>query len=83
MNQWEIAAAVLTVALVPCLAICLRCGVMSGLAALELGSVLLTTILLVLCEGLQRQPFVDLALVFAILSLGGGLVFARMLERDL
>jgi len=83
MNQWEVVAALLGAALIPCLAVCVRAGVTSGLAAMELGSVLLTTILLALCEGLQRQPFADLAVVFALLSLIGGAVFARMMERDL
>ena len=83
MNQWEVVAAVLGAAFIPCLVVCVRSGVTSALAALELGAVLLTTILLALCEGLQRQPFVDLAVVFALLSLIGGLVFARMMERDL
>ncbi len=36
-----------------------------------------------LCEGLHRQPFIDLALLFAFLSMIGAMAFARLMERDL
>jgi multisubunit Na+/H+ antiporter MnhF subunit len=83
MNQWEIAAAVLVAGLIPCLGVCLRAGVFHGLAALQVASVLLTSVLMALSEGLQRQPFVDLAIIFALLGIVGSLAFARLMERDL
>lgn len=83
MNEWEIAATVLGFALIPCLAVMLLAPATHGLVALELAAVLLSTILMVLSEGFHRQPFVDLAVVFAALSLVGGLMFARLMERDL
>ncbi len=83
MNEWEIAAALLGAGLLPCLVICLVTDVAHGLVALEVAGVLLTTILMVLSEGFHRQPFIDLALTFAFLSLAGGVVFARLMERDL
>jgi multisubunit Na+/H+ antiporter MnhF subunit len=83
VNEWEIAAAVLGFALIPCGAIALLRDPPHGLTALELAGVLLTTILMLLAEGLHRQPFIDLAVVFAPLSLVGSLVFARLMERDL
>jgi multisubunit Na+/H+ antiporter MnhF subunit len=83
MNEWEIAAAVLGAGLLPCLVICLLTDIGHGLVAFEVASVLLTTILMLLSEGFHRQPFIDLALTFALLSLAGGVVFARLLERDL
>jgi multisubunit Na+/H+ antiporter MnhF subunit len=33
-----------------------------------------------LAEGLHRQPFIDLALVLALLSFVGGVTFARFME---
>jgi multisubunit Na+/H+ antiporter MnhF subunit len=36
-----------------------------------------------LCEGFHRQPFIDLALVFALLTMLGSFAFARLMERDL
>jgi multisubunit Na+/H+ antiporter MnhF subunit len=83
VNEWEIAAAVLAFALIPCTALALLAPPPHGLAALQVASVLLATILVLLSEGFHRQPFVDLAVVFAPMSLVGSLVFARLMERDL
>ena len=83
MNEWEIAAAVLGLALIPCLAMTLLAAPPHGLAALEVASVLLSTILMLLAEGFHRQPLVDLAVVFAPMSLVGSMLFARLMERDL
>jgi multisubunit Na+/H+ antiporter MnhF subunit len=81
MNQWEIAAAVLTLALIPCLAVAVVASAEHGLVALELASVLVATILILLAEGFRRQPFIDLAVVFAPMSMIGSLTFARLMER--
>lgn len=83
MNEWEIAAAVLGFALIPCVVVCLVSPPAHGLVALEIAGVLATTILLLLSEGFHRQPFVDLAVVLAPLALIGSLTFARMMERHL
>lgn len=83
MNEWEIAATALSFALIPCVAVCLLGAPESGLAAIELGGVLVSTILILLSEGFHRQPFVDLAVVLAPMSLVGALTFARLMERDL
>lgn len=83
MNEWEIAAAVLGFALIPCLGVCLLAGVADALAALEVAGVLATTILVLLSEGFHRQPFIDLAVVLAPMALVGSLVFARLMERQL
>ncbi|MGO9497438.1 MAG: monovalent cation/H+ antiporter complex subunit F [Solirubrobacteraceae bacterium] len=53
------------------------------MAALEVAAVLLSTILMLLAEGFHRQPFVDLAVVFAPMSLVGSMLFARLMERGL
>jgi multisubunit Na+/H+ antiporter MnhF subunit len=83
MNEWEIAAVVLGFALLPCVAVCLLAEAEHGLVALQVAGVLLSTILMLLAEGFHRQPFVDLAVVFAPMSLVGSLVFARVMERGL
>jgi multisubunit Na+/H+ antiporter MnhF subunit len=83
MNQWLVAAIVLGAGLLPCLAVCSLAGPLSGLAALEVGSALTSTVLVLLAEGIHREPFVDLALVFACLSLVGAIAFARLMEHDL
>ena len=83
MNRWELAAVVLTIAIIPGLGVCAFAGMTSALAAVEVVSALLTSLLLVLSEGFQRQPFVDLALTSVFTSTIGALAFARMMEREL
>ena len=83
MNEWEIAAAVLGAASVPCLAVCVLSGAMGALVAMELAGPLIVSALMLLAEGFHRQPFIDLALLLALLSLVGGMAFARLMERDL
>ncbi len=83
MNEWEIAAAAVGAAIVPCLGVCLLTGATRALVALELSGTLATTALMLLAEGFHRQPFIDLALLLALLSLIGAMAFARLMERDL
>jgi multisubunit Na+/H+ antiporter MnhF subunit len=83
MNQWLLAAAVLTVCLLPCVGVCFFSGPLAGLAALEVASALTTAVLMLLAESFRRQPFIDLAVVFGALSIVGAFVFARILEHDL
>jgi multicomponent Na+:H+ antiporter subunit F len=82
MTEWEIAAAVLVVALVPCGAVCLRASFAEGLAATQLAGTVTALALLVIAEAQQRQPFASLALALVILTFAGNLVFARFLERQ-
>lgn len=83
MNEWEIAAAVLGFALIPCIGVALFKPPPHGLVALEIAGVLVCTILMLLSEGFHRQPFIDLAVVLAPMALVGALVFARLMERQL
>jgi multisubunit Na+/H+ antiporter MnhF subunit len=82
MNEWEIAAAVLTAALIPCAAVCLRAGFAEGVVGVQLSATLAGLALLVLSEGEGRQPFASLALVLVVLSFAGTLIFLRFLERQ-
>ncbi|HEX3689354.1 MAG TPA: MrpF/PhaF family protein [Solirubrobacteraceae bacterium] len=82
MNRWEIAALVLIAALLPCLAVAVLSSAAAALAAVEVASVLAVTALMLLSEGFRRQPFIDLAVVLALLSTVGSLTFARMMEHD-
>jgi multisubunit Na+/H+ antiporter MnhF subunit len=83
MNEWEIAAAVLGFALIPCTAVAALARPPHGLAAIQVSAVLVSTILVLLAEGFHRQPFIDLAVVFAPMSLVGSVTFARLMERHL
>ena len=83
MNEWLLAAVVLGICLIPCAAVCVFAGPLSGLAALEVAGALTTAVLMLLAEGFHRQPFIDLAVVFGALSVIGAIIFARLLEHDL
>ena len=54
---------------------------MEGLVALQLAGEIVALVLLLLAEGFQRQPFADLALILAVLSFVGSLVFMRFMEE--
>lgn len=81
MNGWLLTAAALLVALGPCLWVVVRRPIVGALAGLELASTVTTLVLLCIAQGLRRDPFMDLALVSAVLSFAGSLCFARFLER--
>lgn len=81
MNGWLAAATALLFALPPLGWVVWRRAPIDGLAALELASAIVTGCLLLLCEGVSRPEFSDLALALAVLSFGGSLVYARFLER--
>jgi multisubunit Na+/H+ antiporter MnhF subunit len=81
MNAWLIATTVLLTGLLPCLWVAMRGTIVSALAALELASTITTLALVMIAQGLHRDPFMDLALVSAILSFAGALTFVRFLER--
>lgn len=83
MNAYEIAAVVLVAITLPCLGVCVFGTATAALAAFEVASTVATTALMVLSQGFHRQPFMDLALVLAALSVIGAIAFARMMERDL
>lgn len=83
MSVWLLAAVVLVLAWLPCLFVCLLAGEFDALVAVELGATLLTSVLMLLSLAFKRQPFIDLALAFVLVSIVGSLAFARMMEEDI
>jgi multisubunit Na+/H+ antiporter MnhF subunit len=81
VNVWLIAALALLPGLLACGIVCFRCAALSGLVALELASAISVVELMLFSEGTQRQPFVDLALVLAVMGFVGSLAFARLMEH--
>jgi len=81
LTGFLLAGGILVVALAPSGWACFSGGAVERVAALELSGVLVTLALLAISIGMGRPAFVDLALAAALLSFGGGLVFARFLER--
>lgn len=81
MNEWEVAAALLATALVPCGWVCLRRSFAEGVVAVQLAGTIGALALLLVAEAEGREPFGDLAMVAVPLSFAGTLVFLRFLER--
>jgi multicomponent Na+:H+ antiporter subunit F len=80
-NVWLWAAMALLVALIPCGITCFRGKAGDRLVGLEMAGVVTTLEMVLLVEGFHRIPFYDIPLTLALLSFGGGMVFARFLER--
>ena len=70
-------------ALVPCADMCLRGSPERRLVGVEMTSILVILSMVLLTIGFGRPAFIDLPLALAILSFGGGLIFARFLEKHL
>lgn len=82
MTPWLAATIAICAGLVPCAAVCLRApGTLARVVGLEAAGALTSLALILLAEEMQRSLFLDLGLTLALLSYGGGLVFARFFER--
>jgi multisubunit Na+/H+ antiporter MnhF subunit len=81
MNVWLVAAIPLCAGFLPCLLAAARGDEAAGLPALSMAGVLTVALLIDLTEAFHRQPFMELALVLAALSMGGSLAFIRFLSR--
>lgn len=81
MNPWLLASIVLACGMIPCLAACVMGDELEGLPALSLAGVVTVTLLITLTEAFHRQPFIDLGVVLAALSLAGSLAFIRFFAR--
>jgi multicomponent Na+:H+ antiporter subunit F len=81
MNVWLWAALALLVAIVPCFIVCLRGELEDRLIGLEMAGAIVTLELVLLAQGYQHSYLYDLPLMLAFLSFGGGMVFARFVER--
>jgi multicomponent Na+:H+ antiporter subunit F len=83
MNIWLAAAAGVSATLIPCADMCLRGAPERRLVGLEMASVIVTIALVLFSVGFGRTIFMDLPLALALMSFGGGLVFARFLGKHL
>jgi multicomponent Na+:H+ antiporter subunit F len=79
--KWQVAALLLCLGLVPAGIVTLRGRLMDRLVGLELATILVAQLCLLWSVAVSRPTFVDVGLAVGVLSFGGGLVFARFLER--
>ncbi len=83
-HPWLVAGVAIATTLVPCSAMCLWGNPERRLVGMEMASVLITVTMIVFSFGFERPAvFIDIPLALAIMSFGGGLVFARFLEKHL
>lgn len=82
-NPWFWAGAGVSATLIPCADMCLRGTPERRLVGMEMASLLITIAMVLFTEGFGRSIFIDIPLTLAIMSFGGGLVFARFLEKHL
>lgn len=83
MNVWLAAAAAVAATLMPCADMALRGAPERRLVGLQMTSIIVTIDLVLLTIGTGRLPFIDIPVALAIMSFGGGLVFARFLGKHI
>lgn len=83
MSAWLAATYAVASCLVPCAIMCMRGSPERRMVGFEMTSVVVTLLLALFTVASNRLVFMDIPLTLAILTLGGGLVFARFLEKHL
>lgn len=83
MNAWLMATCGVGACLVPCAVVCLRGKPEWRLVGFEMSGIIVAILMALYVAGTNRLAFMDLPLSEALLSFGGGLVFARFLEKHL
>jgi multicomponent Na+:H+ antiporter subunit F len=81
VNPWGLAAAGLAVAALPGLVLTLRGTTEDRLVGLQSLNVVVPLALVAAAMAADRSVYLDVALVVALVSLAGGLAYARLLER--
>ena len=82
MNAFAVAATALLAGLAPLGWVAARRRPIDGLVALEAAGALTVLALLCLAEAFHRSTYYDVAVVAALMSWIGGIVFARFLSRQ-
>lgn len=83
MSAWLMAAYAVGACLAPCAFVCLHGRPEWRLVGFEMTGAIVAILMSLWVGGTGRLVFMDLPLTLAILNLGGGLVFARFLEKHL
>ena len=83
MNQWLWAGTALLALLLPLLGVALVAPRLDALVAVEAAGAVFTLALLMLAEGFHRASYTVLALVAAVSTFVGSMVFVRFFDREL
>jgi multisubunit Na+/H+ antiporter MnhF subunit len=80
---WLLAGGGVCLTLIPCAYMCMKGSAERRLVGLEMTSLVTIFALVLFTVAFGGMPFIDIALTAAIMSFGGGIVFARFLEKHL
>jgi multicomponent Na+:H+ antiporter subunit F len=83
VNVWELAAQVMIFSLAPLAWTAMRGDPRLRLISFYMAGVVVTLLMMILTMAFNRMPMMDLAITLALMSFGGGIVFARFFERHL
>ena len=83
MSQWLWAATALLVLMGPLLGVALFAGRLDAFVAAQAAGANLTLVLMMLSEGFKRSSYTVLALVAAVATFAGSMVFVRFFDREL
>lgn len=83
MNSWLLASQFITAALIPLSWAAMRGDARQRLVAFYMGGVVVTLLMMLLTMAFDRMPMMDLAITLALMSFGGGIVFAHFFARHL
>lgn len=83
MNIWKLASETMIFTLLPLTWMAMRGGARHRLVAFCMGGVVVTLLLMLLTMAFNRMPMMDIAIALALMSFGGGIVFARFFARHL
>lgn len=83
MNVFLWAATVLVALELPLLLFAARAPRFDAFVAVEAGAAIWTLVLVLLAQGFHRSAYTDLALVAAVLTFAGSMVFVRFFEKEL
>lgn len=83
MNPWLMTVCGVGACLIPCAVVCLRGKPEWRLVGLEMTGNIVAILMALFVAGTHRLALMDIPLTQALLTFGGGLVFARFLEKHL
>jgi multisubunit Na+/H+ antiporter MnhF subunit len=81
VTSWLAGALALLIGVGPLLLVVVRADTVSRLVAFEVAAVNLSLALLLLGQHFERSFYADEGVTLSLLSLAGGLLFVRVLER--
>jgi multicomponent Na+:H+ antiporter subunit F len=81
MNIWELSAQVMMFGLAPLVWTATRGDSQHRLVSFYMAGVVITLLLMLLTIAFKRMPMMDLAIAMALMSFGGGIVFAHFFPR--